>query len=181
MQRFREQLLEVGYKQSPGEQNDRRADSSLDLSFGVMKKYPYLCARAVCELAKATDKFRPDIIFPVPDRATGYGRSVGLSRGIGSICLGRNPSTQEVYFRGSSQEAVGRYQRIVIMDDVIHDATDYSEVFALPGIAERTVAVVSLWNQRASSLALEVPEGISVASVIHETIPEQSEYRVDLV
>lgn len=171
MKPLREQLLRIGTRPTrPGEAIQSQA--GLDLSYANVNRFPEVCARVVCELGKLARHFNPDVIVPVPDHATGYGRAVGISKGIGSICLGRDPSTGQPYFRGASQASFERHQRAVIIDDVLHEDTNYEDILSLPGMSERAVAVVSIWNRCNSEGTLQIPEGLAVVSLINEPITE---------
>ncbi|MGH7238161.1 MAG: hypothetical protein ACREGF_06510 [Candidatus Saccharimonadales bacterium] len=156
------------------------ANNKLELE--NLRHCPDLRSLVAARVGKLVREYNPDLIIPVPNGANWLGQDIARARGIGCVLLGKNAETKEIYYPSNIQkQIVEGSQSIVIIEDALNKLITTKKVLALPGIAEKCLAVAGIW--RRGDLGLVLPrylesaenedDYIPVQAVINEFIPAQ--------
>lgn len=178
---LRDRLLQVGFRRYEDSfASGLQANNKLDLSYEALHPHAELLAEVIQRLGELATEYQPDLIVPVPNGANGIGSNVAMKLNIEAACLIKNTwdTTQGIYYGNGSAQAINEHERIILVEDVINGLTSTRRVMALPGITERLVSVIGIWDRGDPQTRLVLPRGVVLQAIIQEPIapmlPESS-------
>ncbi|HSH56087.1 MAG TPA: hypothetical protein VK983_04660 [Candidatus Limnocylindrales bacterium] len=115
---------------------------------------------------------RPDLVIGISEDSSRYARDVARARGVHCLPLVES-ETGEPYFKGLGQTLVPFYGRIALVGSVVSDRLDVLGVLKLPGVGERAVGLVSIWDQGQEGDRAVLPEYLEQRAVVQECLPHR--------
>jgi orotate phosphoribosyltransferase len=129
-----------------------------------------LRARVAAGMANLMKKYRPNAIVSTPRGADWIALECAWQLGKSVVFLDKNKETKEFSYRHEGERIVKAVDRLVIVDDVLNDLTSTGKVYRLPHMAERTQAIVGVWDRNPNrETTLPVP----IDALVSEEIPLQ--------
>jgi hypothetical protein len=178
-----EPLLDLGFKrQDTIFSGGKTANNKLHLDDETLEKDNWLKEQVVQTLGKIALEFQPDFIAGIPKGASKLGIRVAkeVSRHsehiVKPVALRKKEYGDLKFFDYESQHdfnTVLACQRGIIVDDISNEFTNTRKVLSIPGLRQKTVAVLSIFHRGPAEAreSLEVPS----LSVVEHYIPPQLE------
>jgi hypothetical protein len=146
------------------------ANNKLDLE--RIEKVLSLRGRVAHNVASLVIPCEADLLVSTPRGGDWLTKDMAQILGIEYLLLGKDKSKNFAYFSGGA-ERVASSERVAIVDDLMNRRTNTNKVLALPGVAERAVAAVAIFDRNpAMEPALPIPQYAWFEEYIAEMLPE---------
>lgn len=153
--------------------NNETANNKLNLE--IIENRPGIRSRVIARMAHMVTAHHPDLIIATPNGANWLASDISWQSGVGRLLLDKNNETGDFSYLPHGEAAVEKSQRIVIVEDVLNKLTNTGKVYRLPGVAERTEAVIGIWDRNPDrESTLPVPVEALITHAIPNMLPEDS-------
>lgn len=170
MAMMRERILAACFERYEGTfANGEKANNKLD---GEKIRFNHvLRPMVVRRIGKMVLAHNPDFVVAVPSGANWLAKDIAETYDIGLVRLMKNPKNrQKLMFRTHAERAeLEKYEKGVLIEDVINRFTNTRKVLALPGMFDRIIAEVAVWDRGLPEQRTE--PGIPYEALIVEPIP----------
>lgn len=111
------------------------------------------------------------LVMPVPNGANWLGLEVASANNARYLPLRKAGNRQISLISPQDQGEIDVADKIVVVEDVPNGLTSVRRVLGLPGVMERTVAVLGVFDRGDPSQREPLPEHILLRSLVEEYIP----------
>lgn len=144
-----------------------RANNKLDLEH--IANIPRLRQKVVKALAPIVLPLQPNLVVATPNGANWLAEDLAVAACSRALTLYKDPDTKEFSYKSPDDEfLVLAARRVVVADDVLNNLTNTGKVLALPGIEERTQAILGIWDRNPGR---EAAPNIPIHALVREAIP----------
>jgi hypothetical protein len=176
---LRKGILEIcfdSYEEPISFASGEPANNKLDLE-RLSHNESLIGAVAVAAVTNLVRPHQPDLIVATPKGANWLARRVAWALGEKALLLEKDKISKEFSYGEHGQQSVEKSRRLVIVDDVLNHLTNTGKVYEMPGVAERTQAIIGVWDRNPDRVTdIQVPVEAVIKEEIPAMLPDDSPY-----